>query len=118
MPKLNVPTELLQSYIAFAKADYASWSRRGEKKADSVREQMIAKFDVTYEVGSSYIKMIHMSGHGQKSVHSFIVNKAGKFPLGAVLKPAGWKTPATNFARADVFKPETWEGHVRWTGAL
>ena len=80
MPKLNVPTELLQSYIAFAKADYASWSRRGEKKADSVREQMIAKFDVTYEVGSSYIKMIHMSGHGQKSVHSFIVNKAGKFP--------------------------------------
>ena len=118
MPKLNVPAEALQAYINFAKADYASWSRQGEKKADAVRERMIAEYNVTYEVGSSYIKMIHMSAGGQKSVHSFIVNKAGKFPVGAVLKPASWKTPATNFVRAYLDKPETWVGHVRWTGAL
>ena len=118
MPKLNVPTELLQSYIAFAKADYASWSRRGEKKADSVREQMIAKFDVTYEVGSSYIKMIHMSGHGQKSVHSFIVNKdTKKYLAGTILKPASFKAPATNFGRAHLYHRDSWEGHVSWTGA-
>jgi hypothetical protein len=118
MPKLNVPVEAIEAYTAFAKNDYAVWSRRGEKQADSVREQMIAKFDVKYEVGSSYIKVVHTSGYGNSSVHSFIVNKAGKFPIGAVLKPASWRGPATNFARADVLKPETWEGRIRWTGAL
>lgn len=109
MPKLNVPAEALQAYIDFAKADYASWSKN---------DRMIAEYNVIYEVGSSYIKMIHSSAGGQRSVHSFIVNKAGKFPVGAVLKPASWKTPATNFVRAYLDKPETWAGHVRWTGAL
>ncbi len=36
------------------------------------------------------------------NLKSFIVNKADKFPLGAVLKSASWKAPATNFARANL----------------
>jgi hypothetical protein len=116
MTKLNIPVEAIEAYTAFVKNDYAMWWRRGEKQADSVSEQMIVEFNVFYEVGSSYIKVIQACGSGV-SVHSFIVNKSGKFPLGDVLKPASWRGPATNFARANVLKPESWKGHITWTGA-
>lgn len=112
MAKLNVPVEFIEDYLDYIKSDYIMWwGARG--KEDHVRD-MIDRFrrGVGYEIGPKYIKIVK-----DGSVHSFIVNKAGKFPLGAVLKAASWKAPATNFARANLLDRETWKGRIAWTGA-
>ena len=108
MSKLNVPVEMLEAYKKFIKDDYIKWSQ----PVTEIRQEMIDRFVVDSEVGSSYIKIVRNG-----SVHSFIVNKAGKFPVGTILKAAGWRAPAKNFARGDLLKPETWAGRIQWTGA-
>jgi hypothetical protein len=118
MSKSNIPQSQLDAYAAFIKADYASWmTRRGKITDDPIINGMIAEFQIGFEIGSSYIKTVKMSNGQSQSVHSFIVNKDGKFPKGAILKSAGWKAPATNFLRANIDKPEGWAGSIAWTGA-
>lgn len=113
MAKLNLPVQFIEDYMSFAKSDYIAWWREPKRSEPHV-QQMIADFKMTYEVGSSYIKVIKKSGQSG-SVHSFIVNKAGKFPLGTILKAASWKAPATNFGRGNLLDRSTW-GRVTWTG--
>lgn len=115
MAKLNVEVALIEEYMSYAKANYAEWTRRGKEKGDEIQEKMIAEFQLSYEVGSSYIKIVQNT-HWNKSVHSFIVNKAGKFAIGDVLKSATWKAPATNFKRATVADKNSWVGRLTWTG--
>jgi hypothetical protein len=67
-----------------------------------------------YEVGNKYIKIISGRAHST-SVHSFIVLKPGKFPVGSVLKAASWAAPATNFVRANIFDGNFMR--ITWTGA-
>lgn len=113
MAKLNVSQSLLDAYAAFIKADYINgW---GRKASEPHVQEMIAEFQIEFEVGSSYIKVVKAGS--QRSVHSFIVNKDGKFPKGSILKSASWKAPATNFARAHIMNIESWHGRVTWTGA-
>ena len=109
MSKLNVPVEMLEAYKKFIKDDYIQWSQ----PVTEIRQEMIDRFIVDCEIGSSYIKIVRNG-----SVHSFIVNKAGKFPVGTILKAAGWRAPAKNFARGDLLKPETWAGRIQWTGVV
>jgi len=113
MAKLNVPVEFLEDYMDHIKTDYIMWF--GSRAPTDIARDMIDKFraSVGYEVGPKYIKVITGG-----SVHSFIVNKAGKFPLGAVLKSASYKAPATNFVRANLLDRNTWTNRIRWTGAL
>ena len=113
MASLNVPTEFLEDYMNHIKADYDIWW--GPRASTDIARDMIEKFRnaVRYEVGHKYVKIIT-----DNSVHSFIVNKAGKFPLGTVLKAASWKTPAVNFARANLLDRKTWTNRVRWTGVI
>lgn len=116
MAKLNVPAEFLDDYLDHIKGDYITYMTRNRENAiDDIVNHMIEKFraGVGFEVGPKYIKVI-----AGRSVHSFIVNKAGKFPLGAVLKSASWKAPATNFARANLLDRKTWTNRITWTGAL
>lgn len=115
MAKINVPVEFLSDYAEYIKTDYIEWW--GAKVAEKHVQEMIADFTVTFEPGSSYIKVVKTNADGsQASVHSFIVNKAKNFPLGAILKSASWKAPATNFARGNLLDRNTW-GRVTWTGA-
>jgi len=101
MPKLNVPENMLNDFMDRAKRDYAVTAKG-------------TTFDMTYEVGSTYIKMIS-TNWGSTSVHSFIVNKdTPKFKVGDILKAASWKAPATNFSRGSIFNLDTVP--VRWTG--
>lgn len=78
--------------------------------------QYMENFDI--EEGRNYIKIIRErrgDGMGGRSVAGFIVKKdTKKFKRGDMLKAAGWKAPATNFARGNVLTdlPE----RVRWTG--
>lgn len=113
MAKLNLPVQFIEDYMSFAKSDYIAWWRESRRN-EPIVQQMIAEHQYEYEVGSSYVKIIQVGKH-QRSVHSFIVNKAGKFPLGTILKAAGWKAPATNFGRGNLLDRKTWD-RVRWTG--
>jgi len=114
MASFNVPVSLLNKYAEHIKADYIKWwGKRGEEPHV---QQMIADFGIEFQPGSSYIKVVKTERGVVKSVHSFICNKDGKFPKGAVLKAATFKAPATNFLRAWIDKPETWAGRVVWTG--
>lgn len=115
MAKVNVPVEFLSDYAEYIKADYIKWW--GAKASEPHVQEMIANFTVTFEPGSSYIKVVKANADGsQAGVHSFIVNKAAKFPLGAILKSASWKAPATNFSRGNLLDRKTWD-RVSWTGA-
>lgn len=114
MAKMNVPLEFLTDYAEHIKSDYIKWW--GAKASEKHVQEMIANFKVTFEPGSSYIKVVKSDTDGtHASVHSFIVNKAKKFPLGTILKSASWKAPATNFGRGNLLERWTWD-RVRWTG--
>jgi hypothetical protein len=114
MPSFNVPVSLLNQYAEYIKADYIKWW--GAKASQPHVQEMIAEFDIEFQPGSTYIKVVKTKKGVVESVHSFICNKDGKFPKGTILKAASFKAPATNFLRAYIEKPETWSGRVAWTG--
>ena len=60
--------------------------------------------------GSKYIRLIR-AGAGQRSALGFIDKTNG-----AVLKAAGWKTPAKNFARGNIYDDKNGTGRFYWTG--
>lgn len=69
-------------------------------------------FDVGFEVGSKYVKIMHWYDNGsrtQRTVHSFIEIKTGD-----IWKAASWRAPARNFPRGNVTRKEF--GTIRWTG--
>ncbi len=95
--------------------DYREWSDRGDSKNYEIRMRMADEYEtkIRYEVGRKYIKVIH-----DNSVSLFVVNCTDdkKFQYGDCLKPAGWRTPARNFARCNVFDTISCEKNIRWTG--
>lgn len=116
---MAVTKELLQAYADFIKQDYVNWWRGGPfgtKPLTETQEEMIADFTVDFEPGSSYIRVVQGSRRGQRSSHSFIVVKPGKFPVGTILKSASWRSPAKNFARGNVLTGDF--KRIRWTGAI
>tara|TARA_B100001093_G_scaffold499062_1_gene547937 strand:+ start:11172 stop:11621 length:450 start_codon:yes stop_codon:yes gene_type:complete len=107
--------------------NYKVWSKIPEEKtawecqeseSDVIAENMYHKFATTLDSkeGNKYIK-ITTGG----SVWGFIVNIKNdkKFKYGDLLKAAGWKAPARNFARGNVID-DTVESlrnnSVSWTG--
>jgi hypothetical protein len=116
MSSFNVPVSLLNQYAEFIKADYRKWW--GAKASEPHVQEMIAEFDIEFQPGSSYIKVVKVRKGIVESVHSFICNKdSNKYLKGTVLKAASFKAPATNFGRAHINYPDSWDGHVSWTGA-
>jgi len=59
------------------------------------------KDGLSYKAGSKYVKVISDRG----GVKMFIVAVDGTkgFKRGDILKPASWASPATNFARGNIF---------------
>lgn len=109
--------QYLADYAAFIKQDYINWiSNNGVRKVTEVQQEMIDGFMVEFDYGSSYIRVVQSTPTGQRSSHSFIVAKAGKFPIGTILKSASWKAPAKNFARGNILTGDF--KRVRWTGAV
>jgi hypothetical protein len=111
---MTVTNDLLKTYADFIKADYVKWW--GTRAGDNTVKEMIADFTVDFEPGSSYIRVVQGSKRGQRSSHSFIVVKPGKFPVGTILKSASWKAPAKNFARGNILTGDF--KRIRWTGAI
>ena len=105
MPEYDLDIALTM-YADHLKADYTKWNR----------DLCDNKFDVTFERGRKFIKVVKTSW-GSRSVHSFIcIQPHGKFQFGDILKAAGWAAPAKNFARGNVLNPKSYANH-KWTGA-
>ena len=76
---------------------------------------MILEFEYNthYYKGSKYVKFVV-----KNSVWGFVVaiHDDKKFRFGDILKPAGWKAPARNFARGNVIDKNF--GRTGWSGAI
>ena len=57
----------------------------------------------TYKVGPKYIKIISCENGNDRTVWGFINKSNPNFKEGDVLKAAGWRTPALNKARGNLF---------------
>ena len=96
-------------------ADYGDWIDRPNESKDA-RNIALRMWDeyadsFTVEYNKKYVRI-----SANNSVLGFIVavDNDKKFKKGDILKPAGWKAPARNFARGNVFDGGY---EIRWTGA-
>lgn len=102
--------EALEKYLDAINDDYVNSFNRAGKDPDW-ENKMMRDFreGLRYEKGRKYVKVL--TGH---SVHSFIVNTQNdSFEYGSILKAAGYKTPARNFSRGNIFR----NYRIYWTGA-
>ena len=85
--------------------DYNAFS-----KNDTMQEEFAA--GIAYLPGSKYLKVIKTLGT-QTMVWGFINLKNKKFKEGDLLKSAGWRAPALNKARGNIFDNNY---VINWTG--
>ena len=91
--------------------DYENFTTRGGKKEMSpISLAMFEDFKngLGYLPGSKYLKIIT-----EKSVWGFINLKNKNFKDGDILKAAGWRAPALNKPRGNIFN-DNYE--ISWTG--
>lgn len=84
--------------------------------ADYDRTGFNMGYDIEFEFGSKYIRVVSKNGRGSRSCSGFVCcdRNHKKFAFGALLKDAGWKAPAMNKARGSVFDLEG--KTIAWTG--
>lgn len=96
-------------------ADYYNWQTANETRQQSdIQKEMYENFVNSLELkkGNKYYKIIQ-----NRSVWGFIqIKNDNKFKAGDILKPAGWATPARNFARGNVIEEQF--DNVRWTSPM
>ena len=118
--------EGMTNLLSHMKEDYHNWSMRGRTvhqntedfiRESKIRERMEEEYNsgLDYELHTKYIKVVS-DKHGGCSVCAFVVATENdkKFRFGDILKPAGWKGPARNFARGNILEND-FHG-VHWTG--
>jgi len=59
-------------------------------------------FKLTINKSYARISKVDNYGKGQESAYAFVTLTNKKFPVGSILKPASWKTPALNFVRGSI----------------
>ena len=108
--------ERMDAMLDHMRADYALWSDLGDDPIGT-RTRMTEEYSasLSYYMGKKYVKVT-----GGGSVKAFVVacTDDRKFQYGDILKPAGWRAPARNFARGNIFDVENGFNSVRWTGAI
>ncbi len=86
----------LHSFLNFVKG------RVDERYEKTLSE--LSRPTFTLDVGRKYIRIVCNRAPGSsRYVYGFVDATNGN-----LLKAAGWKAPALNFPRGNVFKPETW----------
>lgn len=107
----TAPHDLDLALTAFANA--IEEKRIKARAVDMPEYGFVSRYvSVTFERGSKYLRAVVSDGFGSRSAYAFIVTKdTDKFKVGDILKAASWKAPAKNYARGNVFKPETYAHH-------
>ena len=107
--------DAIESVLDFMRENYVEWSNwssnykpNAHSENMNVKNEMIHNYcnGLRVEEGRKYYKLIGSNGGGtQESVKGFIVKEdERKFSRGDMLKAAGWKAPARNFSRGNVFR--------------
>ena len=95
----------LTEYADHLKADYISWSNNNN----------FGMYDVTFNRGQKFIKVVMKNNPGSLSAHSFVCIKAhDQWQVGDILKAASWAAPAKNFVRGNVLRQDL--KNTRWAG--
>jgi len=81
-----------------------------ENFMDNPKMRADFKEGISYLPGNKYLKIVT-----EKSVWGFINLKNKKFKEGDILKAAGWRAPALNQARGNIFNNNY---TIAWTGPL
>ena len=93
-------TDFLPRLQEQVKQNYLAWGKNSEFSQNNIPE-------MSYEEGKKYVRIV--SGkHGQKSAFGFIDKETGN-----LLKAAGWKAPAKNFARGNIADADI--SYINWT---
>ena len=111
----------IEKVLEAMRNDYKRWSdmcsRNDSASHSKIKDEMIEDYcnGLRVEENRRYWK-ITSGRQSQRSVSGFIVKDGDKkFREGDMLKAAGWKAPARNFARGNVLDG-TGVNEVRWTG--
>ena len=106
--KKGVQPELATALIGYKDAIIADY----EKRSACRDENGNLRFGIDFEEGSKYVKVVSLSW-SSRSVHSFVEKATGD-----IWRAASWKAPARNFARGNVFKPDSYLNRTTWTGVV
>ena len=112
---LDVSTELKDALFDYENTMIASYNRFTTRFNERTKGETRSRYanGIRYTKGPKYLRVINHEEDGQTMVHSFINLKNPKFEFGDVLMSKGWKAPATNHARGNIFK----NYRISWTGA-
>jgi hypothetical protein len=87
-------------------ADFAAWNH------DATPEHVATYTPkLSLDGGKRYVRIVSQNGPGSRAAFGFIDKTTGD-----VLYAAGWKGPAKNFARGNVFDAQHGTARIRWTG--
>ena len=100
--------DLAMALIGYKDAIIADY----EKNLSCRDEDGNLRFGIEFEEGSKYVKVVSLSW-SSRSVHSFV-----EIETGDIWRAASWKAPARNFARGNVFKPDSYLNRTTWTGVV
>jgi hypothetical protein len=111
---LKVSTELKDALFDYENTMIASYNRFTERFNERTKGDTRSRYadGIRYTKGPKYLRVIN-SDENHTTVHSFINLGNPKFEFGDVLMSRGWKSPATNHARGNIFG----KYGISWTGA-
>jgi len=112
---LNVSTEMKDALFDYENTMIASYNRFTTTFNERTKGETRSRYanSIRYTKGPKYLRVINYSDEGQTTVHSFINLKNSNFEFGDVLMSKGWKSPALNKARGNIFN----NYRISWTGA-
>ena len=88
--------------------DYASYSKRHGFTVDM-------GYSISFEAGRKFARIVRTDKSSRSTVGFIQLVDDKNFKAGTLLKAAGWKAPALNFARGSIFDLDNAKC-ISWTG--